>query len=175
MVLPKEVNMVAKQSFKKPTRESIATPARIGGGILDGRRSDAGRIGNRESVRYKLGKDESFEDCWDGPRRGRKHHLQIVYQTLLLQIRLHYLTSKTHDLNSISETHLFQPRTSPPSPNEYDLPLSARNPQFPPAQHSQPSDHSNTKKNGSIPKSSHSRPPQTHLLPHYRSITRPWL
>lgn len=31
VALPNEVNMVAKQSFKKPTRESIATPARVGG------------------------------------------------------------------------------------------------------------------------------------------------
>ena len=31
VALPNEVNMVAKQSFKKPTRESIATPVRVGG------------------------------------------------------------------------------------------------------------------------------------------------
>ncbi|KAF8866276.1 VID27-domain-containing protein [Acephala macrosclerotiorum] len=58
VALPNEVNMVAKQSFKKPTRESIATPVRIGGGSFGGRRSDAGRIGNRESARYKLGKED---------------------------------------------------------------------------------------------------------------------
>jgi VID27 C-terminal WD40-like domain/VID27 N-terminal region/VID27 PH-like domain len=56
VALPNEVNMVAKQSFKKPTRESIATPARIGGGSLGGRSS--GRVGNRDSARYKLGKDD---------------------------------------------------------------------------------------------------------------------
>ncbi|KAL2072445.1 hypothetical protein VTL71DRAFT_11788 [Oculimacula yallundae] len=58
VALPNEVNMVAKQSFKKPTRESIATPVRIGGGSFGGRRSDAGRVGTRESGRYKLGKDD---------------------------------------------------------------------------------------------------------------------
>ena len=57
VALPNEVNMVAKQSFKKPTRESIATPARIGGGSFGGRQS-AGRVGNRESGRYKLGKED---------------------------------------------------------------------------------------------------------------------
>jgi hypothetical protein len=56
VALPNEVNMVAKQSFKKPTRESIATPARIGGSSLGGRAS--GRVGNRDSARYKLGKDD---------------------------------------------------------------------------------------------------------------------
>ncbi|RDL31834.1 Vid27 family protein [Venustampulla echinocandica] len=54
VALPNEVNMVAKQSFKKPTRESIATPARFD----RGRRSDANRIGTRDSARYKLGKDD---------------------------------------------------------------------------------------------------------------------
>lgn len=58
VALPNEVNMVAKQSFKKPTRESIATPVRIGGGSFGGRRSDAGRLGTRESGRYKLGKED---------------------------------------------------------------------------------------------------------------------
>lgn len=55
VALPNEVNMVARQSFKKPTRESIATPAQI---RLSGRRSDAGRLGTRDSARYKLGKDD---------------------------------------------------------------------------------------------------------------------
>jgi len=58
VALPNEVNMVAKQTFKKPTRESIATPARFGGGSFGGRQSDAGRIGTRDSARYKLGKDD---------------------------------------------------------------------------------------------------------------------
>ena len=57
VALPNEVNMVAKQSFKKPTRESIATPVRIGGGSFGGRQS-SGRVGNRESGRYKLGKED---------------------------------------------------------------------------------------------------------------------
>jgi len=55
VALPNEVNMVAKQSFKKPTRESIATPARISS--LGGRRS-SGRVGTRDSARYKLGKED---------------------------------------------------------------------------------------------------------------------
>ena len=41
---PNEVSMVAKQSFKKPTRESIATPARVG--------RASGRLSSR------LGRDE---------------------------------------------------------------------------------------------------------------------
>jgi hypothetical protein len=57
VALPNEVNMVAKQSFKKPTRESIANPVRIGGSSLGGRRS-SGRVGTRDSARYKLGKDD---------------------------------------------------------------------------------------------------------------------
>ncbi|EKD18782.1 vacuolar import and degradation protein [Drepanopeziza brunnea f. sp. 'multigermtubi' MB_m1] len=58
VALPNEVNMVAKQSFKKPTRESIATPVRIGGGSFGGRRSEGGRLSTRDSGRYKLGKDD---------------------------------------------------------------------------------------------------------------------
>ncbi|EHL02118.1 putative Vacuolar import and degradation protein 27 [Glarea lozoyensis 74030] len=58
VALPNEVNMVAKQSFKKPTRESIMNPAQI---RLGGRRSDAGRLGTRESSNYKLGKDDIVE------------------------------------------------------------------------------------------------------------------
>lgn len=57
VALPNEVNMVAKQSFKKPTRESIATPVRQSG------RFAAGRIGGRDSGRYKLGR----EDVVDSP------------------------------------------------------------------------------------------------------------
>jgi hypothetical protein len=52
VALPNEVNMVAKQSFKRPTRESIATPVKAGSRLL------SGRIGNRESGRYKLGRDD---------------------------------------------------------------------------------------------------------------------
>ncbi|KAK2784397.1 hypothetical protein FQN53_008525 [Emmonsiellopsis sp. PD_33] len=46
VALPNEVNMVAKQSFKRPTRESIAGPVRLSVG---GRRSSA-RIGRNEVV-----------------------------------------------------------------------------------------------------------------------------
>lgn len=58
VALPNEVNMVAKQTFKRPTRESIATAARLGGGSFGGRQSDAGRIGSRDSARYKLGRED---------------------------------------------------------------------------------------------------------------------
>ncbi|KYK54857.1 Vid27 family protein [Drechmeria coniospora] len=53
VALPNEVNMVAKQSFRKPTRESIIGDIRLSGG----RRSSA-RIGNLDSGRYKLGRDD---------------------------------------------------------------------------------------------------------------------
>lgn len=53
VALPNEVNMVEKQSFKKPTRESIATPMRMGSS-----RPSGGRIGNKNSARYKLGRDD---------------------------------------------------------------------------------------------------------------------
>ncbi|RSL42682.1 hypothetical protein CEP53_012065 [Fusarium sp. AF-6] len=53
VALPNEVNMVAKQSLKKPTRESIIGDIRLS----DSRRA-SGRIGTRESGRYKLGKDD---------------------------------------------------------------------------------------------------------------------
>ena len=40
VALPNEVNMVAKQSFKRPTRESIAGSSRLSaGGRVSGRRS----------------------------------------------------------------------------------------------------------------------------------------
>ncbi|KAI9743354.1 MAG: hypothetical protein M1818_003200 [Claussenomyces sp. TS43310] len=53
VALPNEVNMVAKGSFKRPTRESIAlsTPVRAD-------RRSSGRLGTRESGRYKLGRDD---------------------------------------------------------------------------------------------------------------------
>ncbi|KAL4722678.1 Vacuolar import and degradation protein 27 [Fusarium chlamydosporum] len=53
VALPNEVNMVAKQSLKKPTRESI-----IGNIRLSDSRRGSGRIGNHDSGRYKLGKDD---------------------------------------------------------------------------------------------------------------------
>lgn len=56
VALPNEVNMVARQSLKKPTRESILGDIRVGGGS-SGRRSSA-RIGTRESGRHKLGRDD---------------------------------------------------------------------------------------------------------------------
>jgi hypothetical protein len=53
VALPNEVNMVAKGSLKRPTRESIAfaTPVRR-------LRESSGRVGNRNSAAYKLGRDE---------------------------------------------------------------------------------------------------------------------
>jgi len=53
VALPNEVSMVAKGEFKKPTRESIAsaTPVR-------GNRRSSGRVGTRDSARYKLGKED---------------------------------------------------------------------------------------------------------------------
>lgn len=57
MALPHEVNMVDNKTLKRPTRESIAgdflTPGRRSGGRLS-----SGRIGNHDSGRYKLGKDD---------------------------------------------------------------------------------------------------------------------
>lgn len=53
VALPNEVNMVAKQSLRKPTRESIIGDIRLSGG-----RRASGRIGTRDSGRYKLGKDD---------------------------------------------------------------------------------------------------------------------
>jgi hypothetical protein len=53
VALPNEVNMVSKQSLKKPTRESIMGDVRLSGG-----RRSSGRIGTRESGRYKLGRDD---------------------------------------------------------------------------------------------------------------------
>jgi len=55
VALPNEVNMVAKQSFKKPTRKSFASSVKGGG---DG-------AGRRSSVRWsglvgRLGRDEIF-------------------------------------------------------------------------------------------------------------------
>ena len=50
VALPNEVNMIAKQMLRKPTRESIASP-----GIIGGRRS-SGRVSGRLSS--KLGKED---------------------------------------------------------------------------------------------------------------------
>ena len=52
VALPNEVNMVAKQSFKKPTRESIASPVKGAGAA--GRRSSARQSG----LAARLGRDE---------------------------------------------------------------------------------------------------------------------
>jgi hypothetical protein len=53
VALPNEVSMIAKGEFKKPTRESIAsaTPVR-------GNRRSSGRVGTRDSAKYKLGKED---------------------------------------------------------------------------------------------------------------------
>lgn len=53
VALPNEVNMVAKQSLRKATRESIMGDLRLSGG-----RRSSGRIGNNQSGRYKLGRDD---------------------------------------------------------------------------------------------------------------------
>lgn len=55
VALPNEVNMVAKQSFKKPTRESIAMAANA---RPSGGRRSSGRVGTRNSAAYKLGRDD---------------------------------------------------------------------------------------------------------------------
>lgn len=57
VTLPNEVNMVAKAAMKKPTRESIGIPSQVTSSRFSSR-SDAGRLGTRESSRYKLGKDD---------------------------------------------------------------------------------------------------------------------
>lgn len=54
VALPNEVNMVGKTQLKRPTRESIAGY----GARLSTPRKGSGRIGTRESGRYKLGKDD---------------------------------------------------------------------------------------------------------------------
>ncbi|KAL7820817.1 VID27 cytoplasmic domain-containing protein [Trichoderma gracile] len=57
VALPNEVNMVAKQSLKMPTRESIMGDVRLLG---SGRRS-GGRISTGKSGQYKLGRDDIVE------------------------------------------------------------------------------------------------------------------
>lgn len=52
VALPNEVNMVDKKQLKRPTRESIAPAS------LSARLSTPGRIGGRNSGRYKLGRDD---------------------------------------------------------------------------------------------------------------------
>lgn len=59
VALPNEVNMVAKQSLRKPTRESIMGDIRL----TEGRR-ESGRIGTRESGRYKLGRDDIVKSAY---------------------------------------------------------------------------------------------------------------
>lgn len=49
VALPNDVNMITKNTLKKPTRESIAL-------VANSRQS--GRIGTKDSARYKLGKDD---------------------------------------------------------------------------------------------------------------------
>lgn len=55
VALPHEVNMVDHARLKRPTRESIAGPLLGGAGAA---RRSSGRIGTRESGRYKLGKED---------------------------------------------------------------------------------------------------------------------
>ncbi|KAI2635853.1 VID27-domain-containing protein [Hypomontagnella submonticulosa] len=54
VTLPNWVNMVGKQHLKRPTRESIAGDFQR----LSTPRRSSGRVGTRESGRYKLGKDD---------------------------------------------------------------------------------------------------------------------
>ena len=54
VALPNEVNMVDKKALKRPTRESITLLA----GAASTPRRSSGRVGTRESARYKLGRDE---------------------------------------------------------------------------------------------------------------------
>ncbi|KAI5863763.1 VID27-domain-containing protein [Durotheca rogersii] len=54
VTLPNWVNMVPKRQLKRPTRESIAGDFQRAGAA----RRSSGRVGTRESGRYKLGKDE---------------------------------------------------------------------------------------------------------------------
>jgi len=56
VALPHEVNMVDKARLKKPTRESIAGDFGIGA------RRSSGRIGTRDSGRYKLGKEDVVKE-----------------------------------------------------------------------------------------------------------------
>ncbi|KAL3426329.1 vid27 family protein [Phlyctema vagabunda] len=58
VALPNEVSMVAKTQLRKPTRESIAPASMLGSA-----RRSSGRVGGRDSGRYKLGK----EDIVDSP------------------------------------------------------------------------------------------------------------
>ncbi|KAL7805809.1 VID27 cytoplasmic domain-containing protein [Trichoderma aethiopicum] len=54
VALPNEVNMVAKQSLKMPTRESIMGDVRL----LGSGRKSGGRISTGKSGQYKLGRDD---------------------------------------------------------------------------------------------------------------------
>jgi hypothetical protein len=56
VALPHEVNMVDHARLKRPTRASIA--GEVAGRLSSGGRRSSGRIGTRESGRYKLGKDD---------------------------------------------------------------------------------------------------------------------
>ncbi|PTB61925.1 VID27-domain-containing protein [Trichoderma citrinoviride] len=57
VALPNEVNMVAKQSLKMPTRESIMGDVRL----LGSGRKSGGRISTGKSGQYKLGRDDIVE------------------------------------------------------------------------------------------------------------------
>ncbi|KAI1325566.1 VID27 cytoplasmic protein [Xylariaceae sp. FL0255] len=54
VALPNEVTMVGKEKLKRPTRESIAGDFQR----LSTPRRSSGRVGTRESGRYKLGRDD---------------------------------------------------------------------------------------------------------------------
>ncbi|KAK1753182.1 hypothetical protein QBC47DRAFT_387961 [Echria macrotheca] len=56
VALPNEVNMVDKARLRKPTRESIA------GDLSAAARRSSGRIGTRDSGRYKLGREDVVKE-----------------------------------------------------------------------------------------------------------------
>ncbi len=58
MALPHEVNMVDNKTLRRPTRDSIVGEITPGGRRSASARVSSGRIGGRDSGRYKLGKDD---------------------------------------------------------------------------------------------------------------------
>ncbi|KAI1276241.1 VID27 cytoplasmic protein [Xylaria sp. FL0933] len=54
VALPNEVNMIGKNKMSRPTRESIAGDFQR----LSAQRRSSGRVGTRQSGRYKLGRDD---------------------------------------------------------------------------------------------------------------------
>ncbi|KAK0624916.1 VID27 cytoplasmic protein-domain-containing protein [Bombardia bombarda] len=63
VALPHEVNMVDRARLKRPTRESFMGDFGELGGAGGGRREE-GRIGTRQSGRYKLGRDDVVKSAY---------------------------------------------------------------------------------------------------------------